>query len=200
MVAALCACYFVSVADYGGNVLEKLYPFAPDSTARVSWIYPKYDGSLCFDSVDRGLVLYSGGQFSQGCSAGFLAANGSYYSVWSYSLHRIKFNKYQNPDSTGLAESRQFIDVDFPDETIYEAGLMAGGDGNKIYLAVTADTTGFLEIWELDLDYNLLDRMTYHAYADEAVWGLSPFIHENGNIYEFRCLEDGVHVIRWTKE
>ena len=27
-----------------------------------------------------------------------------------------------------------------------------------------------------------------------------PFITANGNVYEFRCLEDGLHVIRWTKE
>jgi len=192
--------YSVSVVDYGGNVLEKLYPFAPDSTVHVSWIYPKYDGRLCFDSADRGLVTYSDGEFSPGCSAGFIAANGSYYSIWSYSLHSIKLNKYQNPDSTGLAETREFIDIGFPNETIYETGIMSGGDGSKIYLAVTADTTGFVEIWELGLDYNLLNKMTYNAYSTEAVWGLTPFIHANGNIYEFRCLEDGLHVFRWNRQ
>lgn len=191
---------FVSVADYNGKVLEKLYPFAPDSSVPVLSMYPKFNGQICFYGKDRGLVTYSNGQFSPGGTPGFMASNGSFYTVWSYSLHTIKFNKYQNPDTGGKAETRQFTEVEFPDDTIYAAGILGGGDGSKIYVVVTPDTTWRGEIWELDLDYNVLDKLIYNMSPEGSVWGLTPFIHKSGDIYEFRCLEDGVHVIKWTKQ
>ncbi len=191
---------YVSVVDYHGHLVDKLYPFAPDSTARISWIYPKYDGSLCFNSADRGLILFREGQFISGCSPGLLASNGNHYSVWSYSLHSIKFNKYQNPDSTGRAETREFVDVEYPSETIIEAGVFPGGDGSRIYVAVTPDTTGGGEIWELDFDFNIIDKFTHNVWTDEDVWGISSYIHSSGTIYQFRCLTDGLHVIKWTKQ
>jgi hypothetical protein len=192
--------YFVSVADYNGNVLEKLYPFAPDSSVPVLSMYPKFNGQICFYGKDRGLVTYSNGEFGPGGTPGFMASNGSFYTVWSYSLHSIKFNKYQNPDTGGKAETRQFTEVEFPDDTIYAAGVLPGGDGSKIYVVVTPDTTGGGEIWELDLEYNVLDKLICTIRSENDVWGITSFIHTNGNIYRFRCLEDGVHVIKWMKQ
>lgn len=191
---------FVPVIDYDGNLLDKLYPFAPDLSVPILSMYPKCNGDICFYGKNRGLVTYSNGEFRPGGTPGFMASNGHFYTVWSYTLHGLEFNEYQNPDTAGRAEIREFTAVKYPDEIIYEAGVYSGGDGSNLYVAVTPDTTGGGEIWELDLDFNIIDKFTHNVWTEEEVWGISPFIHSNGNIYRFRCLEDGVHVIKWTKQ
>jgi hypothetical protein len=191
---------FVPVIDYEGNLLDSLYPFYPDLSVPILSIYPKYNGDICFYGKDRGFATYSNGEFKPGGTPGFLAANGSYYSIWSYSLHSIEFVKYEDPDISGDTESREYTEIEFPEETIYAAAIYPGGDGSKLYVAVSPDSIGGGEIWELDFDFNLLDKFTHNIWTGDEVWGLSPVIHPNGNIYRFRCLEDGLHVIRWSKE
>ena len=191
---------FVPVIDYAGNLVDKLYPFEPDSSVPILSIYPKANGDICFYGKGRGFVTRSRDQFRPGGSPGFLAADSSYYSVWSYSLHSIEFVKYQNPDTSGNTELAEYTAMEYPQEIILGAAIYPGGDGSKIYVAVIPDTTGGGEIWALDLNYNIVDKFTQNVWSEDEVWGLSPFIYPNGNIYRFRCLDDGLHVIKWTKQ
>jgi len=191
---------FVPVIDYSGNVVDKLYPFTPDSTVSILSMYPKYNGDICFYGKGRGFVTYSNNEFYAGGSPGFYASNDSYYSIMSYSLHEIEFVKYQNPDTSGNTVLTEYSKKAFPQENIHAAAVYPGGDGSKICVAVIPDTTGGGEIWEFDLSLNVIDKFAHNVWLDDEVWGLAPFIHPNGNIYRFRCLEDGVHVIKWTKQ
>ncbi len=191
---------FVPIIDYDGNLVDKLYPFEPDSSVPILSLYPKANGDICFYGKGRGFVTQSNGVFEPGGSPGFYASDSTYYSVWSYSLHTIEFVKYQNPDTSGNTELKEYTVMEYPQETILGAAIYPGGDGRRIYVAVIPDTTGGGEIWELDLSYNILEKFTHNVWSGDEIWGLAPFIHPNGNIYRFRCLDDGLHVIRWAKQ
>lgn len=190
---------FVSVIDYSGEIINKIYPFAPDSSIPILSLYPKFNGDICFYGLDQGFVTFSNGEIKPGGTSGFMVSNGNFYTVWSHTSNSLKFNEYQNPDTSGRAETREFIEVEYPDETIYSAGVLAGGNGDRLYVVVISDSTGGGEIWELELDFNIIDKLEYEVSPEGTVWGLDTFIHSNGNIYRFQCLEDGVHVIRWSK-
>jgi hypothetical protein len=191
---------FIPVVDYEGNILDKLYPFAPDLSVPVLSLYWKSNGDICFYSRESGYVTYSEGNFSPGGTPGFLAMNGSYYSATETSPTTIRFNRYENPDTRGIAENREITEISFPGESIYTAVLLNGGDGSHLFVLKREDTIGGDEIWELDLDYNLLDRIQLECWLEDSIWDITPFVGHGGAIYEFRCLEDGVHVIRWSKE
>jgi len=191
---------YVPIVDYNGDLVDRIYPFESDSSVPILSIYPKFNGDICFYGLDQGFVTYSDDHFSPGGTPGFMATNRHFYTVWSYSTHSIEFNDYQNPDTSGKAEMRELKMIEYPDETILSAGVLQGGNGDRLYLAVVPDTLGEGQIWELDLNYNILDRLIYEVSPEGTVWGLDTFIHPNSNIYRFPCLEDGVHVIRWSKE
>jgi len=53
-------------------------------------------------------------------------------------------------------------------------------------------STSFIEI----------DRIEFKKPYIESfgIWIQRPVVKPNGNVYEFRALEDGLHVIRWSRE
>jgi hypothetical protein len=55
-------------------------------------------------------------------------------------------------------------------------------------------------IYEFDLEYNLVDKLIIPNPCEKYDFTLDPFVDRQGLIYEFRVLEDGLHVIRWTKK
>ena len=191
---------FVAVADYNGNLLEKLYPFGPDSTIPILSMYPKFDGSITFYGENQRMVTYYNGQFINGGTPGFLAANGSFYSAKAVSPQKIKFNKFENPDSYGVAETRLFSEIQFPADSFHTAIILDGGDGNRLFTFLSVQRPDGYEVWELDLSYNRLDRISIQLRQNKYLWGVNPFIALDNTIYEFRCLDDGLHVIKWTKQ
>jgi len=56
------------------------------------------------------------------------------------------------------------------------------------------------EVWVYDLEYNLLDIASFPQYESRYDCRLDPFVACDNSIYEFRCLDDGLHVIKWTKQ
>ena len=191
---------FVSTVDYNGNLSGKLYPFAPDSTVAILSMYPKFDGSITFYGENQRMVTYKNGQYAIGGTPGFLAINGSFYSAKATSSQTIKFNKYENPDFYGVAETRLFSEIQFPPDSFHTAIILDGGNGSRLFAFLSVDRPDGYQIWELDLSYNRLDKMEIRLRQNKYLWGVNPFVATDNTIYEFRCLDDGLHVIKWTKK
>jgi hypothetical protein len=150
----------------------------------------------------RRVITYADGQFFNGGSTGFLASNGSYYSVRALYPSTLVFNKYENPDTAGVAATRQFTEVEFPDDSISASEILNGGGGNNLYVYIRKLVVDYFtfEVWEFDLEYNLLAKAIFPPAENKYDWFITPFVSRDGSIYEFRCLDDGVHVVKWTKE
>jgi len=191
---------FVPVVDYEGNVLEKLNPHAPDTNVRIVSLYGQYNGEISFYSFEYGYYTYNNSVFFEGGTGRFLASNGTYYSAGALFPDTIEFIRSENPDNKENAAVIERISKVYPFDSLYVAKILAGGDGSSLYVLIRMDYQGGDEIWEFDLEYNLVDRIKLECWTEEAVWNIAPFIGHDGSVYEFRCFEDGMHVIRWRKE
>jgi hypothetical protein len=64
--------------------------------------------------------------------------------------------------------------------------------------------TGTDEINEIvliyDSDFNLVNEITMGEYDNPYLWNISPFLRQDGIIFEFRVLQEGLEIIRWSKE
>ncbi len=199
----------VPIIDYEGNVVDSLSPFGRDPSIGISGLALNFDGSITIYKhvlhsriSSRYIVTLRGDQFIPGGSLGFLASNGSYYSVWKLDSLRLRFNKYENPDTAGVAATRLFTKVSLPGMHIYTAEILNGGDGRNIYAYVLneTDSTSFQEIWIFDFNYRILDKIKLPLVSNKYDWFIRPFVSRDGTIYEFRCLDDGLHVVKWVKQ
>jgi hypothetical protein len=191
---------YVPVISYAGELLNKIQPFRQDSTALIEAMNWAPDGTIFLFNRTYGWVTYSNGISTSGGTTGFKANNGSYYTVRKKTATSVEFKRYENPDSTGLAESRTLTEVPIAVDTLVGAGLLNGGDGNSLYVILAINDFFQNQIWQFDLNYNVMDSLTLtneEAYGDLRI---NPYIRSDGRIYEFLFREDGLHVIRWTKE
>jgi hypothetical protein len=190
---------FAPEVDYSGNILDRIRPFYQDTAAYIQYMNWSPTGTMFFFNRDYGWVTYSEGVSTPGGSTGFLATNGSFYAVTKKSANSLQFKKFENPDSTTLAETRDSTEIAVAVDTLVAAGLTNGGDGDNLYVMMFINNYITREIWQFDLDYNILDKLILPPDSTYQGLGIVPFIRHDGNIYEFRTREDGLHVIRWTK-
>lgn len=191
---------YVPVIDYNGEMLEKIRPFPEDLTALIQAMNWAPDGTLFFFNKSYGWVTYIDGSSIPGGTTGFKANNGSYYAVHKKTASSIEIRRYEHPVKNGLAESRELTEVPIEVDTLIGADLINGGDGNSLYVILAINDFFNFEIWQFDLDYNVIDKLTLtneEAYGDLRI---APFIRSDGNFYEFLFREDGLHVIRWSKD
>lgn len=191
---------YVPVIEYSGEIVEKIRPFRQNPNATINYMSWSPDGVLFFFNREYGWVTYSDGESRAGGSTGFLASNGSFYSVTRKTANSLQFKKFENPDSTTLAETRESTEVPVDVDTLVAAGLINGGDGNSIYVILAINSYFNFEIWQFDLDYNNIDKLSLTSEKPYEGIAINPFIRDDGNIYEFLAREDGLHVIRWSKE
>lgn len=191
---------YVPVINYSGEIVEWIRPFPQDSNAYIHYMRWTPTGTLFFFNRTYEWVTYSNGQSTPGGSTGFLASNGSFYTARKKTANSLEFKRFENPDSTGLAESRQLTEVPVAVDTLVGAGLLNGGDGQSLYVIMSVNEYHNYEIWQFDLSYNFMDKLVLPV--EEAYQGLRilPFVRRDGNIYEFRFREDGFHVVRWSRE
>jgi hypothetical protein len=193
---------FIPVISYAGTLLQKLYPFN-DSSATISLMTWSTSGDLTFFCKEHGFETYSGGQFTQGGSPCFLANDGYYYASYKDEItEKFTFGKYFNPDKWGNFDSTYTFETSIPADSFYSAELLTGGDGNLLYSFVdfNRDTSQLFGIFIFDLNYKIVAEID--MAQPEGIYDLiiTPFISKDGSLYEFRVRDDGLHVIKWTKE
>ena len=191
---------FVAKTDYEGNVIDSLLPFGSSSGTEIMDMSWSTNGSIFFYDFTRGWKMLSNGEYFAGGSSGFLANNGSFYAAIIEDSVTIKFNKFENPDSAGHAESRQYTNVSFSSEAIYSCKIMNGGDGDHLFVEARRMDYITYEVWVFDMNYVRLDRIILPSASTQYDWRVPPFVWINGSVYEFRVMDDGLHVIKWTKE
>jgi len=191
---------YAPVIEYSGEIVDKIRPFSQNSDAYINYMNWSPNGTLFFFNREYGWVTYSDGQSQVGGSTCFLAANGSFYTVAKKSANSVEFKKFENPDSTTLAETRELTEVPIEADTLVAVGLINGGDGHSLYVVLAINDFNHSEIWQFDFEYNVIDKLILTNEESYEGMGLSPFVRNDGNIYEFLFREDGLHVIRWSKE
>jgi hypothetical protein len=191
---------YVPIVDYSYQILEKFRPYPRDPHAVVTSMNRAPDGTLFFRNPVYGWVTYTDGKFVPGGSNHFYAANGYFYFLYRLNNSVIAFEKSRNPDIYGVAISRTEKTIDIKSDIISSARLLNGGSGQNLYVLLNLGMEDDYELRQFDLKYKMIDKIDLSMEPAYENWTIDPFVRRDGVIYEFRTREDGLHVVRWSKE
>jgi hypothetical protein len=190
---------YISVLDHNGNLVDKLNPFGPDSGVFVSSMKYNSLDVLTFDCWYKGFYTYMNDRFYDGASFGWRAGDGYYYHVAAYDSSTIMFKKYLNPGLDGIAEWRDTTFV-YYQGSLKSAGLLGIDDSLNIYIRFVDNDSLRQGIQIYNINYELIDEIIMPLYTNRYMWYMPTFVRRDSTIHEFRCLDDGLHVVKWTRE
>ena len=96
------------------------------------------------------------------------------------------------------AEWREIENVDLAEELSLH--LFLGIDKNMFLYLLFEDNNFNKRIRTYTINYVLVDEIHLPKFASKYFLSIWPFLRSDGTIYEFRDLEDGLHVIRWSRQ
>jgi len=208
-VDSLCRIYinasldydYVAMVDTMGNLLAKLSPYGAGSGNRMVSFDRNSDDALQFWVRHAGSTLgftYRADNFTPGgCS--WLAKDGICYTVRILDSLTIEFKKYGDCDSLGRAGWRDIQTRQYPLEMI-SAHLLGVDDDMNLFLTIQTAQDLVLRVAVYDTLFQLQTEFVRPSPDNRYDWGLGPFMRHDGNVYEFRCLDDGMHIYRWVRE
>jgi hypothetical protein len=189
----------IAVADHDNNLVDRLSPFGSGSGVGICSLSPNSNDVITV-ATDSGYYTYQGGEFKEGGSLGpWMAKDGYYYGCRHISADTILFRKFLNPDKRGHAtwQEEHYKSLGFQVTGVTKLGV---SDDMRIFLKVAVSRyERYIQIY--DTTFKLLDQFQIAPANKNYFLSITAFMRpSDGNIYEFRCLDDGLHVVRWSKE
>ena len=188
---------YIAVVDRNGNLVEKLYPCGIDDPVGVDGVFYNYDDVMAFSCGSRGIRTYFDGSFEIG-GGPWRGVDGIYYVVRRIEPGLLEFKKIGDPDSTGWGAWREIENIEYPGG-VASAAFMGVDINLKLYVLIS-DLQGVNKILVYNNDYSLDTEFELPDYDNQYYFYMGYFLRQDGNIYHFRCLDDGLHVIRWSRE
>lgn len=192
---------YVPKIDYENGAVDSLRPFDISPDERIIDMNWTYDGKIMFFSDSLGWITHDGSQRIAGGTWGVQLENGRNYGARFIALDTVKIYSTINPDTWGHGSDKETTFINLGVENIVWVEELNSMEPTHIYLLIGYFTDIiYYEIWQYDLQYNLVNKVI--PPAEQAYYSSAPkpFITANGDIYEFRAREDGLHVIKWTKQ
>ena len=194
---------YVPVVDYQGNLGDRLYPFNDSSEAIAGLCWPTFD-RIVFFARSGNEATYVNGIFQRGGTCALLRQDGYYYSAMLENDSSLIFFRSQVHDMANRSATSESLVISFPEDTIYSVDLLPGGDEAFIYIFIMKwsypSKPAYHGVWCFDLAFNRIDEVELAPPMAPYSHFIRPFIARDGSIYEFRCQDDGLHVLKWTKE
>ena len=193
---------YVAVADKNDNLLDKLNPLGIESGVPTSLFSWGSDDVLIFDSETGGFYTYHDNQFSPGGTIGWRARDGIFYKTERKDPYNIGIIRAHNPDSTGRPASEDTTYIPYEPGDLITTGILGIDDNSHFYISCVDSSSADKNIRVYDRDLKLLDEFSLvPKQGDTYLWeSPRPFLRHDGNVYEFHCRDDGMHVFRWNKK
>jgi hypothetical protein len=193
---------YVAVADRNNNLLDKLNPLGVGSGVPCSFICWGSDDVLIFQSRNHGYSTYMNGEFYPGGAGGWRAKDGVYYFGMPADASTIQVFRYENPDTTGQPSSMDTLYFPQEIENLRSGGLVGMDDEMNFYLGYKDSTGSRHGIRVYNQNQEFIDELEYLPREENKyLWDTpNPFLRHDGNIYEFHCRDDGMHIFRWSRE
>jgi hypothetical protein len=192
---------YIAVVDTNGHLINKLTPYGLGSGVVVSNIYFNSDDALTFYFRNDTYYLYENGSFAAGGSMDWRAKDRNYYDANLEDSSSIRFIKSQDPDINGEPASLVDNRVTISGEPSTYMEFLGVDDNMYIYIFIIGENDTYRRVLIYDLSYNLMNEISFPPLTNKYMWYMTPYMRpSDGNIYEFRCLDDGLHVIRWSKQ
>jgi hypothetical protein len=187
---------FVVVADTLGNIIDRLIPPGYDEHIPVSLLFYNLDDELTIAFLDQ-MLKYKDGEFTENGYDAWKASDGYYYHAKKFNESSFIFKKFHTYDQIDT------FYVSF-DGNLHLGGLMGIDLNDQFFIRYTEEEVDIpLGILILDNQFKEVDRFELLPEPEnQYMWYLnkSIFLRGDGNVYQFICEDDGMHVIRWRKE
>jgi hypothetical protein len=192
---------YVAVADTAGHLLDKLSPYGLGSGVVVYEIESNSDDVLTICCKDRTYHTYEHGIITTGGGSCWRARDGYYYYIRLEDSTHVTFVKYSNPDNYGNSSDLQENRVSLSGPLAYYSEFLGVDDDMNLYVFLVGPRKPDGRVLIFDTAFNLTGEISFPREENRYQWYMRPFMRpSDGNIYEFRCLDDGLHVIRWSKQ
>lgn len=192
---------YVAEIDTMGNLLNKISPYGVGSDIIVYDIKSNSHDVLTIGCKDHTYHTFENGIINSGGDVGWKAIDGNYYYGRLADSSRIIFYKYSNPDLQGIASDTRESYISLSNPVFINTEFLGVGDDMKLYICLVGPTPAERKVQIYDTSYNLVNEIDFPNSENKYSWYMTPYMRpKDGNIYEFRCLDDGLHVIRWSKQ
>jgi hypothetical protein len=192
---------YVPKIGYEDGTVDSLSPFDmnPDEPIRdLNWTY---DSKIMFFSDSLGWITVDGDQSSPGGTWGVKLADGRNYGARYINADTVEIYSSVNPDIWGHGSDLDTNVFSLGVQNLVHVEVLNGMEPTHLYLLLWYfEDFSYYEVWQFDLQYTIADKVIPPAEPAYYASIPKPFITSDGEIYEFRCLPDGLHVIRWSKE
>ncbi len=188
----------VAVADQNNNLVTSLSPFGQGSGVGIYGLSRNSNDVITF-ATDSGYYTYQGGEFKEGGSLGpWLAKDGYYYGCRHISADTVLFRKFLNPDKDGHPtwQEKHYKSLGF---RVTGVTMLGVSDDMRIFLKIAASRyERYIQVY--DTSFNLLDQFEIAPANKNYLLAITAFMRNDGTVYEFPQYDDGLHVIRWSKQ
>ena len=187
---------FVVIADTLGNIIKRLIPPGYNEQMPVSLLFYEFDDELVISALNQ-IYIYRDDEFYEGGYPFWKASDGFYYRAKKYDESSFRFMKFETYDQ---------IDTFYVafDGNLYLGGLIGIDLNDQFFIKYTEEEVDILlDVLILDSQFQEVDRFKILPEPEnQYMWYLnnSTFLRGDGNVYQFLCEDDGMHVIRWRKE
>lgn len=194
---------YVPVINLQGNIINRLFPYS-DTIKRIHRLHYDISGALFFwSSGDSNYTAYINDEFKKIDYTWMRANDGFLYASevcqWENPF-AIKVFRNHSPDRIYPPISEDSMYVELPGDTVRYSELLVGGDGSRLYIEAGHNNDSNIYLYEIGLDYKIIDRITFPKTSERYLRTMPPFVDRQGHVYEFRFMDDGLHVIKWTKQ
>jgi hypothetical protein len=194
---------YVPVVNYEGQLINRLYPF-DDTLTEIEDICWSSLNRAAFYSLNGKDVTFSNNEITSGGTCAFMAADSCYYSCVCDGEPYILFFRNHIQDMKHHIFTSDSIVVEFPQDTIFSAKIIFGGDGSYLFIYLirwSFETKNIHdEIYIYDLNFRKIVSVELAPPSITYDYIIKPFVTRDNSIYEYRALDDGLHVIKWTKK
>lgn len=191
-----------------------------DSTGKVKGVINsqkfgvnKIPGEMKMNSLDvltfgnlnsQGIMTYRNGILSEGGYDGWLGPDDYYYTVRidkaGYDRERtiVEFTAIGDSTNSKIADDVKQT-VRPLKEPVSQCELLGIADDGRMFIKL--QKTGGITIQVYDKQYTLMDEIEIPHLKSKTRFNpyRNLFAAVNGDIYEFHCLSDGLHIIKWSK-
>jgi hypothetical protein len=193
--------WYIGVIDKNEHIVDKLYPMGESANYEIDNFWPGSNDILSVavhKNSNEVYLKYEKGKFLIGGSADWLAKDGNYYYACYIDTISLRFYKYSNPDSSGIPEvlDTTIISVTSP---VFGSDFLGVDDSLYLYVLVGLGSEDRPSVLVYNSKYEQVYQIIPQEYTNKYQWRMGYWLHPNGDVYEFRCLDDGLHVIKWSK-
>jgi hypothetical protein len=192
---------YIIKLDTLGIIVGHLSPF--DSTLGI----PAENISYSLNDVlgitfgDSGIFMYERGQFYRNGSSAWKGIDNRFYGAHMRGFQQLSTQLViysginpVNDKLTSEMESEILLG-----DSAYSAHLRATDIQGNLFITLGLKAK-YSKLIELNNNNKIIDSIIFPPIDTTYFMGIPPFISPNGNIYEFRYLDDGLHVIRWSRK